>query len=135
MTRTGWRDSEVFFLVLYTAVFFGIAGFALRDYQCLHHSQPSAVVVDLRAIGAACTMKEATFGPDVITGGEKTAWYWRDAQGHFCADMHHVHNPNIGMDDWRSVYVIGIDSKAVFEHEADAVAWVNSQRYVYKGTL
>lgn len=46
MTRTLWTNYEVFALVLYAAVFCGLAGFALRDYQCLHHSQPSAVVGD-----------------------------------------------------------------------------------------
>lgn len=81
-------------------------------------------------IGSACTMKESRFDAQTAkTGHEASAWYWRDAQGQFCADMHHVNNPDAGMDDWRSVSIEPASYQAIFERQADAVQWVESQPY------
>lgn len=117
------RQAVIILLCFVAGLLFGKALWPARY-------QEATPVVDLRTIGSACTMKESRFDAQTAkTGREPSAWYWRDAEGHFCADMHHVNNPDIGMDDWRSVYAIGIGSKAVFEHEADAVQWVESQPY------
>lgn len=114
-------------LCVFAVLFIG--GYQIGKYSAKPTS-PTAAVLDLRTIGSACTMKEYRFDAQTAkTGREPSAWYWRDAEGQFCADMHHVNNPDIDMDDWRSVYAIGINSKAVFEHEADAVQWVESQPY------
>lgn len=127
------RIPVILYLLLALLIACVIVG-VVRIHSHHSHLKATSAAFSGPTIGSTCTMEEVTFTPDVFTAGEKTAWYWSDSKGHFCADMHHVHNPGIGMDDYRAVYIIGANRQSVFQYEEDAVNWVNSEPYVYRGT-